>query len=47
MRWQTPEVFEVKMDAEIGSYQVDDERDEAPPFATTSVEAVAGDDSAR
>ena len=25
MRWQTPEVFEVKMDAEIGSYQVDDE----------------------
>jgi hypothetical protein len=30
MDWLTPEIFEVKMDAEIGSYQVDDERDELP-----------------
>lgn len=25
MRWNTPEMVEVKMDAEIGSYQADDE----------------------
>jgi hypothetical protein len=31
MAWETPEVTEVKMDAEIGSYQVDDE---GPLFAT-------------
>jgi hypothetical protein len=26
MNWEKPEVFEIKMDAEIGSYQLDDER---------------------
>jgi hypothetical protein len=30
MEWATPTYEEVKMDAEIGSYQQDDER---PPFA--------------
>lgn len=28
--WTTPRFDEIKMDAEIGSYQADDERDEAP-----------------
>jgi hypothetical protein len=30
MTWEKPEVFEIKMDAEIGSYQLDDE---GPQFA--------------
>jgi hypothetical protein len=25
MTWETPEIVEIKMDAEIGSYQPDDE----------------------
>jgi hypothetical protein len=30
MRWSSPEFVEVKMDAEIGSYQQDDERGDLP-----------------
>jgi hypothetical protein len=33
MSWTKPEAVEIKMDAEIGSYQADD-RDEDPPVAT-------------
>ena len=35
MTWTTPEFTEIKMDAEIGSYQVD-EPGEAPPFVRES-----------
>jgi hypothetical protein len=31
-RWQKPLAVEIRMDAEIGSYQPDDDRD-APPIA--------------
>lgn len=31
--WETPEIVEVKMDAEIGSYQEDFRDDERAPFA--------------
>lgn len=47
MRWQTPDFFEVKMDAEIGSYQQDDERDEVPTFADPSLEASADANATR
>ena len=47
MRWQTPEFFEVKMDAEIGSYQQDDERGELPPFAVPSLEAPVDEPTTR
>jgi hypothetical protein len=33
MSWTTPEAVEIKMDAEIGSYQADDEERDAPPIA--------------
>lgn len=45
MNWQPPRYQEVKMDAEIGSYQPDGDtspdgyiegRDEAPPFGQAS-----------
>ena len=39
MEWTRPQLAEIKMDAEIGSYQLDDERDESP-FAR---DADAGD----
>jgi hypothetical protein len=32
MDWTTPSYEEVKMDAEIGSYQQDQQDDELPPF---------------
>ena len=32
MDWTTPSYEEVKMDAEIGSYQQDHQDDELPPF---------------
>ena len=47
MRWQTPELFEVKMDAEIGSYQVDDERDGMPTFAVPAIELDVDADATR
>ncbi len=31
MTWTKPEAVEIKMDAEIGSYQADDRDDEHPP----------------
>ena len=31
--WETPSFVELRMDAEVGSYQADDPRD-APPFAS-------------
>ncbi len=34
MSWTTPEATEIKMDAEIGSYQADDEERGAPREAT-------------
>jgi hypothetical protein len=46
MRWQTPMFFEVKMDAEIGSYQQDDERDEAP-FTAPACEATDDENAAK
>jgi hypothetical protein len=30
MIWETPSFEELRMDAEIGSYQQDDDRDESP-----------------
>ena len=30
--WTTPTFDEIKMDAEIGSYQEDDRRDDVPPI---------------
>ena len=35
MSWTTPEAVEIKMDAEIGSYQADDEDRDAPPFVAS------------
>lgn len=36
MTWETPEIVEVKMDAEIGSYQEDFREEERfLPFVTT------------
>ena len=35
--WTAPAYDEVRMDAEIGSYQPEDERDE-PPFARAAAE---------
>jgi hypothetical protein len=31
MSWTKPEAVEIKMDAEIGSYQADDDRDARDP----------------
>jgi hypothetical protein len=36
MIWDTPEVEEIKMDAEIGSYQLDDEERGAHPRSRAS-----------
>ena len=37
MTWETPRIVEVKMDAEIGSYQEDYRDDERPmPFVTAA-----------
>jgi len=41
--WETPEIVEVKMDAEIGSYQEDFRDDERfAPIATRQEEAPEG-----
>jgi hypothetical protein len=41
--WETPEIVEVKMDAEIGSYQEDFGNDERfVPFASPEDETPAG-----
>ncbi len=34
MSWETPKVVEIRMDAEIGSYQEDFGGDEDPPFVS-------------
>jgi hypothetical protein len=39
MSWETPKVVEIRMDAEIGSYQEDFDRDEDRP-----VELAKGDE---
>ena len=40
--WDTPSFVELRMDAEIGSYQDDSDRDgEAPPFAVPAAEGEA------
>jgi hypothetical protein len=40
--WQSPSFVDLRMDAEIGSYQDDADRDrEAPPFAAPSAEGEA------
>jgi hypothetical protein len=36
MDWTTPSYAEIKMDAEIGSYQTDERGDEVPAFAGVS-----------
>jgi hypothetical protein len=33
MKWEAPEMVEIRMDAEIGSYQEDFESDREPPVA--------------
>jgi hypothetical protein len=39
MKFQAPEFIEIKMDAEIGSYQQDDRGpDELPPFIAEEAE---------
>jgi hypothetical protein len=38
MKWTTPSLEEIKMDAEIGSYQPDDE----PSFVATRSDAARG-----
>ncbi len=40
MTWETPEIVEIKMDAEIGSYQLDDE---GPHFVGADHDASAND----
>jgi hypothetical protein len=45
--WEAPELYEIKMDAEIGSYQEDDRSEDEPPtlrrsrIATVRVAALA------
>lgn len=47
MKWNTPAVNEVKMDAEIGSYQPDDAEREPPIVATKlDMRQRAGDEDA-
>ncbi len=41
MEWTTPTVTELKMDAEIGSYQADD--DERTPIAEPEAQAPSAD----
>lgn len=36
MTWETPQVVELEMNAEIGGYQADDSREGEEPIATTS-----------
>jgi hypothetical protein len=43
MTWEKPEVFEIKMDAEIGSYQLDDE---GPHFVKTTLQTTRGETAA-
>jgi hypothetical protein len=38
MDWSTPVFTEIKMDAEIGSYQEDSQEPEQPPFCGQKVE---------
>jgi hypothetical protein len=43
--WARPQCTEIKMDAEIGSYQDDDDRGREPPdtfFASDAVASVGG-----
>jgi hypothetical protein len=38
MSWETPKVIEIRMDAEVGSYQEDFGGDEDPPIARSEEE---------
>jgi len=39
--WNRPQYIEIKMDAEIGSYQDDDDRGREPPDTFFATDAVA------
>lgn len=41
MSWETPKVVEIRMDAEIGSYQEDFGGDEEPPTVSHAHASVA------
>jgi hypothetical protein len=41
MIWQTPQFTELSMNAEIGSYQPDEDPDDAPPFVGETMEEAA------
>jgi hypothetical protein len=43
MSWETPKVIEIRMDAEVGSYQEDFGGDEDPPIVKSSLPAESTD----
>ena len=44
MDWQTPQFVEIKMDAEISSYQEDNDPTHDPAFGRPEVEALEGNE---
>lgn len=46
MIWETPAFVEIRMDAEIGSYQEDDGAGDSPYFTAAGVVAARLDDAA-